>query len=106
MIYSGHLTEILKFYKVVETQSGSGFKHTEEVFMFQVRAERTKNRENYLVDAEELFHSSELTFRLRYRKEIDDTNIVEYEGQRYRITSLDKYMQDNQLTIILSKIND
>ena len=106
MIYSGQLSEILKFYKVVETQSGSGFKHTEEVLMFQVRAERTKNRENYLVDAEELFHSSELTFRLRYRKEIDDTNIVEYEGQRYRITSLDKYMQDNQLTIILSKIND
>ena len=106
MIYSGQLTEILKFYKVVETQSGSGFKHTEEVFMFQVRAERTKNRENYLVDAEELFHSSELTFRLRYRKEIDETNIVVYEGQRYRITSLDKYMQDNQLTIILSKIND
>lgn len=106
MIYSGQLTEKLKFYKVVETQSGSGFKHSEEVPMFEVRAERTKNRENYLVDAEELFHSSELTFRLRYRKEIDDTNIVEYEGQRYRITSLDKYMQDNQLTIILSKIND
>lgn len=106
MIYSGQLTEILKFYKVVETQSGSGFKHTEEVFMFQVRAERTKNRENYLTNAEELFHSSELTFRLRYRKEIDETNIVVYEGQRYRITSLDKYMQDNQLTIILSKIND
>lgn len=106
MIYSGQLTEILKFYKVVETQSGSGFKHTEEVYMFQVRAERTKNRENYLLNADELFHSSELTFRIRYRKEIDETNIVVYEGNRYRITSLDKYMQDNQLTITLSKINE
>jgi SPP1 family predicted phage head-tail adaptor len=106
MIYSGQLTEILKFYKVVETQSGSGYKQTEEVFMFQVRAERTKNRENYLVDADELFHLSELTFRIRYRKEIDETNIVVYEGNRYRITSLDKYMQDNQLTITLSKINE
>ena len=106
MIYSGHLTEILKFYKVVETQSGSGYKRTEEVFMFQVRAERLKNKETYLVDADELFHSSELTFRVRYRKEIEETNIVEYEGKRYRITSLDKYTDDNQLTIILSKIND
>jgi SPP1 family predicted phage head-tail adaptor len=106
MIYSGQLTEILKFYKVVETQSGSGYKHTDEVFMFQVRAERTKNKENYLVDADELFHLSQLTFRLRYRKEIDETNIVEYEGQRYRITSLDKYKEENQLTIILSKINE
>jgi SPP1 family predicted phage head-tail adaptor len=106
MIYSGQLTEILKFYRVVETQSGSGFKHIEEVYMFQVRAERTKNRENYLLNADELFHASELTFRIRYRKEIDETNIVVYEGNRYRITSLDKYMQDNQLTITLSKINE
>lgn len=106
MIYSGQLTEILEFYNVVEVQSESGYKHSEEVFMFKVRAERTKNRENYLVDADELFHSSELTFRLRYRKEISETNIVVYEGQRYRITSLDKYKEENQFTIILSKIND
>ena len=106
MIYSGHLTEILKFYEIIEVQSGSGYKRTEERYMFQVRAERLKNKETYLVDADELFHSSELTFRVRYRKEIDETNIVEYEGKRYRITSLDKYMDDNQLTIILSKIND
>lgn len=106
MIYSGQLTEILKFFQVVESQSESGFKHTEEVFMFQVRAERIKNRETYTVDADEIFHASELRFRLRYRKEITETNIVEYKGQRYRITSLDEYKAENQLTIILSKINE
>lgn len=106
MIYSGKLTERLYFYKVVETQSESGYKQTNEVFMFKVRAERLKNNENYVVDADELFHSSELRFRIRYRKEISETDIVVYEGNRYRITSLDKYMEDNQLTIILSKINE
>lgn len=106
MIYSGKLTEKLDFYKVVETQSDSGFKHLEEVYMFTVRAERFKNFEYYTVDAQELYHSSELRFRLRYRKEIDETNIVVYEGQRYRITSLDKYMEENQLTIIVAKINE
>lgn len=106
MIYSGHLTEILEFYKVVEVQSESGYKHPEEVFMFKVRAERTKNRETYLVEADELFHSTYLTFRIRYRKEIEETNIVVYEGQRYRIISLDKYTEENQLTIIIEKINE
>jgi len=76
MIYSGHLTEKLTFYRVVETQSGSGFKQTQEERMFDVRAERIKNKENYLVDADELFHSSELRFRIRYRREISETNIV------------------------------
>lgn len=107
MIYSGQLSEYLEFYKIVEEQSESGYKSTKEVFMFRVRAERTKNKESYGVDADELFHLNELTFRLRYRKEIEETNIVIYNGDRYRITSIDKYIRDNnQLTIILQKINE
>lgn len=106
MISSGALTETLHFYEVVETQSDSGFKHTEEVFKFKVRAQRTKNKEKYTIDAEEIFHSSELTFKCRYRKEITETDIVVYEGQRYRLTSLDKFKEANQLTIMLSKINE
>lgn len=106
MIQSGLLTETLHFYEQVETQSESGFKHTEEVLKFKVRAQRTKNKEKYLTDAEEIFHTSELTFKCRYRKEIKDTDIVMYENERYRITSLDKFKEANQLTIILAKINE
>lgn len=106
MVFSGDLTEKLHFYKVIETQSPSGFKTMSEEYMFTVRAQRLKNKENYVVDAEELFHTSELTFRLRFRNEIEDTNIVVYEDQRYRITSLDKLPRGNQLTIILAKINE
>lgn len=105
MIYAGQLTETLKFYEVIEAQSGSGFKHTEEVYKFTTRAYRTKNKETYTVDADELFHTSELTFKMRCR-DVKETDIVVYEGQKYRITSLDKFKADNQLTIILSKINE
>lgn len=106
MIYSGKLTEYLSFYRIVETQSGSGFKSTQEVFMFKARAERTKNTEYYTVDGQELYHANELTFRLRYRKEVDETNIVVYEGERYRITSLNPWKEENQLTIKMAKINE
>lgn len=106
MIYSGLLTETLHFYEVIETQSVSGYKSTEEVYKFKVRAQRTKNKEKYLEDAGELFHTSELTFKLRYRKEIKETDIVVYEDEKYRITSLDKFKEADQLTIILSKINE
>lgn len=106
MIYSGQLTEYLDFFEIVEVQSESGFKHPEEVFMFRVRAERTKNKENYVVDADEVFHSNELTFRLRYRKEIKETDIVVYAGERYRITSLQPWRQDGEMKIIISKINE
>ena len=104
MILAGALRELLEFYTIVETQSESGYKKVEEVFKFKVRAQRTKNKEKYTADAEELFHTTELTFRCRYRKDIKDTDIVVYEGERYRITSLDKFIDANQLTIIISKI--
>ena len=106
MISSGLLRDTLHFYEKVEAQSASGYKSTEEIFKLKCRAQRTKNKEKYLTDAEELFHTSELTFKLRYRKEIKDTDIVVYEDERYRITSLDKFAEANQLTIILSKINE
>lgn len=106
MIHSGTLRETLHFYEIVETQSKSGYKSTEEVLKFKVRAQRTKNKEKYTIDADEIFHTSELTFKLRYRKEIKETDIVVYEGDKYRITSLDKFKEANQITIIISKINE
>lgn len=106
MIFAGTLTENLTFYQIVEIQSVSGFKHTEEVLMFTAKAQRTKNKENYTVDANELFHTNELTFRLRCRKEVEETNIVVYNEERYRITSLYKYPRENEMTIILAKINE
>lgn len=106
MIFSGLLTETLKFYEVVETQSQSGFKTTEERLFCTIRAERLKNKQNYTVNADELFHTCELSFRLRYREGMNDTNIVEYQGERYRITSMDRYTRDNEVVIIMSKINE
>lgn len=106
MIFSGLLTETLNFYEIVETQSASGYKTTEEHLFCTIRAERLKNKQNYTVDANELYHTCELKFRLRYRNGMDDTNIVEYNGERYRITSLDRYVRDNEVVITMTKINE
>lgn len=106
MISAGQLTETLAFYEVRNTVEASGFHHSEEVLRFRTKAERLKNKESYVVNADEIFHLSELTFRLRNRKEVEETDIVEYNGQRYHITSIDRYPRENQMTIILSKINE
>lgn len=105
-VQAGTLTENLSFYRVVEVQSESGFKHTEEHLILTCRAYRMKNKERYVVNADELFHTNELTFKTYYRKEIDEQCIVVYEGNRYRITSLDVYKPENQMTIIVAKINE
>ena len=105
MIFAGNLRETLTIYRVQETQSKSGFKSQTEVELFSVKAERTKNKETYGVDASELFHINELTFRCR-KRDIRETDIVKYNGERYRITSLNVWPKDNEITMILSRINE
>lgn len=102
MIYAGKLTETLKVYEVKETQTASGFKSEQKTFKFTCKAQRLKNKENYVVDGDELFHMSEPTFRLRSRK-ILDTDIIEYKGDWYRILSIDDFKSD--MTIKIQKVN-
>lgn len=106
MIYAGTLTERLYFYHLTETQSESGFKSVTETLYYSCRADRLKNKENYVINANELFHFPHLTFKLRYNKEIKETDIVKYEDERYRITSLDKNIEEKEITIIMEKINE
>lgn len=105
-IYAGTLTSRLDFYHVTEVQGESGYKHTEEIFYLHANADRLKNKESLAVDADELFHLVELTFKLRYRKEIVETDIVVYKDERYRITSIDENSRDNEMTIKIAKINE
>ena len=106
MINSGTLTDKLSFYEPIETTSPSGYKKSDEKLICTVRAYRLKNKENYGVDAEALYHSTELQFQLRMRPDLKETDIVVYDGNRYRITSFSPYKAENQLTIMLAKIND
>lgn len=106
MIYAGKLKEKLDFYQIQEVQTGSGFKTPKETFMFTAKAERTKNKENFVVDAEEIFHSVYLTFRLRFRKELDETFIVYYKKNKYRIISITPWEEYGEMTIMIEKINE
>jgi len=105
MIFAGKMTEKLSFYRIEERQGKSGFKSTEEVLKFTTNAERLKNQEYLTTDADETFHYLELTFRMRNRS-IEETDIVVYNNERYRINSIDRYPRDNEAVIKVMKINE
>ena len=106
MIFAGNLTETLSIYKVEEVQGRTGYKSSSEEFVCDVFAERMKNKENLVVDAGELFHDLELTFRLRNRRELTETSILKYNGERYRVNSIDRYPRDGEMVIKIMKINE
>lgn len=106
MVLSGRLTETLSFYEIVETQSATGYKHSEERFMFDCKAEKIKFKERFDVDAEEIFHHVVPQFRMRYRAQVKETNVVQWRDEKYRIISVDRYPLDNEMVIKLDKINE
>ena len=106
MVLSGRLTETLRFSEIVETQSATGYKHTEERFMFECKAEKIKFKERFDVDAEEIYHHVVPQFRMRYRASVKETNVVEWRGEKYRILSVDRYPLDNEMLVKLDKINE
>lgn len=106
MVFAGKLTETLSVYDVKEEQGRTGYKHTSEEFICDCFAERLKNKENFVVDAGELFHQLILSFRLRNREELTETSIIEYKGERYRVNSVDRYPRENEMVIKIMKINE
>lgn len=102
MIFAGQLTETLNVYEVIEEQKPSGFKSEKEVFKFTCKAQRLKNKENYVVNGAELFHIAEPQFRLR-KRDIKDTDVIVYEGEKFRVLSIDDFK--SEMTIKLQKIN-
>lgn len=105
MVFAGRLTERLLFYRIEETQSKSGFKSSAEVLKFEAFAERMKNKETITENADEVFHYTELSFRMR-KRDVQETDIVVYEGNRYRIMSIDKFPRDNEMVIKIMLINE
>lgn len=57
MIFAGALKEKLDFYKIVETQSASGFKKTEEQYMFTCNAYRQKTKRDSVLMLKRFFTS-------------------------------------------------
>ena len=106
MIFAGKLTEKLQIYKVEEVQGRTGYKAPTEEFVCELLAERDRNKESFVVDANELFHDVLLTFRLRNRKEVTEKSIIGYNGDRYRVISIERFPRDNEQVIKVSKINE
>lgn len=105
MIAAGSLKYILKFLKLEEIQSESGFVTKSKVNLFSCRAAKLKSTGKFDLESKELFHSENLKFKIRYNKLLSDDLIVSYDNNEYNISFLDKNEFDNTATITLEKIN-
>ena len=106
MIAAGTLLYKLIFKEIQNTQSDSGAVTKTKVELFKCRAAKVNNSGKFLVEAKELFHTNTLDFKIRYNKLLNDKLIVQYENNDYIITSFDRNLFDNTVSITIDKINE
>ncbi len=106
MIPIGSLLYSLIFKDAQKVQDETGFESIENVVLFKCRAAKVKQSGKYLIDAKELFHTNSLVFKIRNNKLLTEFLIVEYEKADYKITSFDRNLFDNSITITIEKINE
>jgi hypothetical protein len=105
MIAAGTLLYTLFFKENVISKSKYGDETITQVDLFKCKAAKQKAFGNFKIDAKELFHTNELTFKLRWNKLMNDLLIVNYDNYDYRITFFDRNLFDSTVIIKLEKIN-
>ena len=102
---AGILTETLTFKELKETTSETGYVTPTYILVFQQKAYKKKLTQDDVTDAKEIFNRSTIQFLSRYNPQVNDKMRVEYEGNDYNITSIDRNRADNSMIITLKKIN-
>lgn len=103
---AGILTETLTFKELKETTSETGYVTPTYILVFQQKAYKKKLTQDDVTDAKEIFNRSTIQSLSRYNPQVNDKMRVEYEGNDYNITSIDRNRADNSMIITLKKIND
>jgi len=102
---AGLLREFLTFEKETRVISESGAVKETWIKFCTVRAWKKKLLTNEEMNAKESFLSASLTFQIRYNPQITDELRILYNGLRYKITGVDKQIQDNTIILNCTKIN-
>ena len=103
---AGQYNEIIKIYKTVETINDYGEREMTQVFVFKTRAKHeatsgTRNNEN-----NEIVYDHTKTFYVRSYVPVTDTSIIEFEDKKYRVISIDKRKENNDIKIVTDLINE
>lgn len=105
MTPAGQLKYSLIFFEEKKTKTLSGEVEKQLIEVFKCKGAKIKNAGDFVVDAKELFHNNEITFKLRNNKLLTESLIVEFETKKYSINFIDKNLNDNTSKITLVKIN-
>ena len=97
--------EFITVYRYTNVQSSSGQIKHEKTKVCDTRCNVRKQNGSTKEVAEELFDSIQLKFKIRWNPLIQDSDIIEYNKQEFKITLIANNVWDRTMTLTAAKIN-
>lgn len=98
-MWAGKLNEVVKFYKPTITTNEFGEQVQSYELAIETKAEVVHNSGGRTVENGEVFFDYTKTFRVRKYHNIAENYLIEWQGKRYRILSIEEDRYYNNKTI-------
>lgn len=103
---SGLLTEVIKILRPQRIESEYGEEKYELVDHYTTRARVVLNPTKRGVQNDEIFYDTTRTLTVRYYVPVEDMDVIEWSGKRYRIISIQPMREWNEKYLTIDLIND
>lgn len=99
---AGLLSETIKVLRPTVNENEVGEQITEYNEVLEIKARNVINRNNRVLENGEIYYPTDRTIEVRIYQDIKDYDIIEWEGKRWRITSIetDKPLMCKRLLIV------
>lgn len=101
---AGSLNERLKILREVRVDSDFGGSETEYQFKCYIRAYHNAKDGNRTIVNDEIVYTNTKTFEIRFYQPIDNEDIIEWYGDKYRIVSITPDRKNQKKVLTVEKI--
>lgn len=103
---AGRLNEVVKIYNVESTVNDYGERMEDYVLSMTTRARVDFNSGNRTNENDEIVYNYQKTFNIRSYVPVKDTSHIEWQEKMYRVLSVEKRREYNDIVVIAELINE
>ena len=105
-MFAGQFNEIIKIYKSIETINEYGEREITTQLDYTTRAKHEETSGTRQNENNEIVYDHLKTFYTRSYVPVTDTSIIEFDGRKWRVISIDRRKEHNDIKIVAELINE
>ena len=105
-MFAGQYNEIIKIFKTIETVNDYGEREITTQLDYNTRAKAEETSGSRQNENNEIVYDHLKTFYVRSYVPILDTSIIEFDGKKWRVITIEKRKEHNDIKIVTELINE